>query len=84
MSILCQYEYSTRACRFDTITNQNEIAERRINGLNVFGLCTRIVFGFSGSICSSYYCGSGCLMFALNAAVIMACMLDLVWIVYIY
>ena len=46
MSLLCQYGNSTLACRFDTITNQNEIAERRRNGLNVFGLCTRIVFGF--------------------------------------
>ena len=45
ISLLCEYENSTRACRFDT-TNQNEIAEMFRNGLNVFGLCTRIVFGF--------------------------------------
>ena len=35
MSLLCQYENSTHACRFDTVTNQNEIAERRRNGLIV-------------------------------------------------
>ena len=44
-------------------------------------VCVRESSLVSGSICSSYYCGSGCLMFAWNAAVIMACMLDLVWIV---
>ena len=47
-------------------------------------VCVRESSLVSGSFCSSYYCGSGCLMFALNDAVIMACMLDLVWIVYIY
>ena len=35
MLLLCQYGNSTCACCFDTITIQNEIAERRRNGLNV-------------------------------------------------